>query len=305
MDQKHKPIYAEASGNTFLIFDYLDKYEHDFDEDIVRQHHKSYGFEKIDSCLVLTKVNNEEHIPTQLRGLNSVLLMRMYVYEPGDGFCGNGARAVSKYCFHHYRKLYNQFFIATDGWLHELLERSEQDLERSEQDEQDAEYLVEMGESVYHDPVGGFVEKGILDGEGKFIHSNVTWHYVNTSEPHLVTFDKIDNKELIRIGNSFNQEPNKFSIGINLNRVLIIDKSTINVLTFERGINRLTMACGSGSTSCAALAKRLGFIDQAESKVTVKVRGGYIIITSENGKVYLSGPCLVEGIDNVEKEVSM
>ncbi|CAB4496263.1 unnamed protein product [Rhizophagus irregularis] len=276
MDQKYKPIYAEASGNTFLIFDYLDKYEHDFDENIIRQHHKSYGFEKIDSCLVLTKVNNEEHIPTQLHDLNSVLLMRMYVYEPGDGFCGNGARAVSKYCFHHYRKLYNQFIISTDGWLHELLERGEH-----EQDEQDVEYLVEMGESLYHDPAGDFIEKGILDKEGKFIHSNVTWHYVNTSEPHLVTFDKIDDKELIRIGSSFNQEPNKFPIGINLNRVLNIDQSTINVLTFERGINRLTPACGSGSTSSVALAKRLGFIDQAVSKVTVKVRGGHLTVINE------------------------
>jgi len=183
MDQKHKPIFAEASGNTFLIFDYLDKYEHDFDESIIRYYHQLYGFEKIDSCLVLTKVYNE-HIPIQFHDLNSVLLMRMYVYEPGDGFCGNGARAVSKYCFHRYGKLYSQFFIATDNLFHELLERDERN-------ERVAEYLVEMGESQYHDSAGDFVKKGILDGEGKFTYNDITWYYANTSEPHLVTLSEV------------------------------------------------------------------------------------------------------------------
>lgn len=62
---------------------------------------------------------------------------------PGDGFYR--ARVVSKYCFHHYRELYSQFFIA----LHELLERDERD----EWNERSVEYLVEMGKSQYHDSV--------------------------------------------------------------------------------------------------------------------------------------------------------
>lgn len=286
MAQDSKPIFAEASGNTFLIFDYLDKYEHNLHENIVRRYHQEFGFERIDSCLVLTKVS-EEFKPTQLQSLNSVLLMRMYVYEPGDGFCGNGARVVSKYCFHKYKNLYSRFFILCNDNLHELLQR-------------DAEYLVEMGQSCYDDPAKEFIKKGVLDDEGKLIAGGITWHYVSTSEPHLITSDKIDEDKLISIGNSLNQDP-RFPIGINLNRVLILDNSTINVLTFERGINRLTLSCGSGSTSCATLSRRLKLIDQAKKcVVTVKVRGGYMVVHYEDDKVYLSGPSVVEGIDKIE-----
>ncbi|CAG8778458.1 19962_t:CDS:1 [Gigaspora margarita] len=285
MDKNYKPVYAEASGNTFLIFDYLDKYEHDFDESVVRYFHRLYGFEKIDSCLVLTKVSNES-VPAHLRDLKSSLLLRMYVYEPGDGYCGNGARAVAKYCFNYHKNSYEQFFIILDGQSHQLLQ-------------QDTEYFAEMGKSIYDDPNGGFVKKGVLNSEGKLITDDVTWYYVNTSEPHLVTLDKIDDEKLTNIGNSL-QDPKRFPIGINLNKVSVVDKSTIDVVTFERGINRITLACGTGSTSCAALVRRLGFIDKAINKVTVKVRGGYVIVSNENDKIYLGGQCAVEGVDDIE-----
>lgn len=58
-----------------------------------------YIFEKVDSCLVLTEVYDEEHIPTQLRGS---ILCSLSEKVLGDGFCDNGARVVLKYCFHHY-----------------------------------------------------------------------------------------------------------------------------------------------------------------------------------------------------------
>ncbi|CAG8506904.1 15350_t:CDS:1 [Cetraspora pellucida] len=285
MDPNYKPVYAEATGNKFLIFDYLDKYEHDFDESIVRYYHRLYGFEKIDSCLVLTKVSGES-VPAHLRDLNSSLLMRMYVYEPGDGFCGNGARAVAKYCFNYHNNHYDQFFIILDGQSHQLLQR-------------DTEYFVEMGKSIYDDPNGNFVKKGVLNSEGKLITDDITWYYVNTSEPHLVTLDKIDDEKLTSIGNSL-QDPNRFPIGINLNRVSVVDKSTIDVVTFERGINRITLACGTGSTSCAALVRRLGFIDKAINKVKVKVRGGYVVVSNEDDNVYLGGQAAIEGVDDVE-----
>ncbi|CAJ0645644.1 10090_t:CDS:2 [Entrophospora sp. SA101] len=57
----------------------------------------------------------------------------MYVYEPGDGFYGNGARVVSKYCFDHYGDRYKQFFIRCGDYFHELLQHG-------------TEFFVEMDE---------------------------------------------------------------------------------------------------------------------------------------------------------------
>lgn len=67
-------------------------------------------------------------------------------------------------------------------------------------------------------------------------------------EPHLVTFDPISEKELFDLGEYVNRSQREhFPLGINLNQVRIRDKG-LEVVTFERGVNRITAACGTGAT---------------------------------------------------------
>ena len=84
-----------------------------------------------------------------------------------------------------------------------------------------------------------------------------------------------------------------FPKGANANLYAWLDEETIRILTFERGVEDYTLACGTGSASTAvalwAREKLPG------GKLTVKNKGGDLAVTIEgaNGSVsalYLEGP---------------
>ena len=62
----------------------------------------------------------------------------------------------------------------------------------------------------------------------------------------------------------------------------------IEVITWERGAGR-TLACGTGATASAVLAKTFDFVDD---KVNVKVPGGQLVIEYQGGEndVFMTGP---------------
>lgn len=60
-------------------------------------------------------------------------------------------------------------------------------------------------------------------------------------------------------------------------------------MTFERGVNRITKACGTGATSCAMLAQAMGHID-AKQNIKVLLKGGAIEISQRHGNTLMSGP---------------
>lgn len=267
-----KPIFADATGNTFLIFDYINSAAFtETDVDYVRQCH-SERLTEIDSCLVLEK--HEESA--------NKLIIKMRVYEPGDGFCGNGSRAVAKYLYDNYTT-FSSFAIKSGDYLHELV-----------YDGQD--YFVEMGTTLFSDDKKEFVNIRVKDL--KYLHNgnlpvqNVALFYAQTSEPHLVTFDDLSLAEIQSIGLYLNENcQEEFPIGINLSRVTVSGNNLV-ITTFERGINRFTKACGTGSISAIALAKKIGKIgDQPQTMAFVP--GGTIVCRKEGNKTFLGGDVYV------------
>ena len=80
-------------------------------------------------------------------------------------------------------------------------------------------------------------------------------YFTQTVEPHLVCFDSLDNDTLINIGKGLNETMRDlFPLGINLNTVKVMSDKSIEVTTYERGVNRVTQSCGTGSTSSVALS---------------------------------------------------
>ena len=89
------PIYAEANGNTFLIFDHLNGDP----PDLERIHHLLL-LENRDDALIL--------IPN---GPLPNLKMLVFGQDKNFGeFCGNGSRAVVNYLFAHYPE-YDKFYL--------------------------------------------------------------------------------------------------------------------------------------------------------------------------------------------------
>ena len=92
-----------------------------------------------------------------------------------------------------------------------------------------------------------------------------------------------------------------FPKGANANLYTWLDENTIRILTFERGVEDYTLACGTGSASTAVALWLKGLIPSG--KLTVKNPGGDLAVTIE-GKdtvqaLWLEGPTEVVKIFEV------
>lgn len=80
--------------------------------------------------------------------------------------------------------------------------------------------------------------------------------------------------------------------GTNVNFVSVVNRNTLKIRTYERGVEAETLACGTGSVAAALIAYKKGFV---KKPVNVKNSGGETLIIyfeeSENGfnKVFLEG----------------
>lgn len=99
-------------------------------------------------------------------------------------------------------------------------------------------------------------------------------HAVSVGNPHGVIIVEELNDELIhQLGKALSEHP-LFTEGANINFVEIIDKESINLRVYERGVGE-TLACGSGAVA-SAVCVRL-FHDGAEL-IKVNLPGGQLSI---------------------------
>ena len=78
-----------------------------------------------------------------------------------------------------------------------------------------------------------------------------------------------------------------FPKGANVNFYDILADRSVRILTYERGVEDYTLACGTGSTSVAVVLAQLGKLP--EGKLTVHNPGGDLMIDLEGG-IFLEGP---------------
>lgn len=112
---------------------------------------------------------------------------------------------------------------------------------------------------------------GDLHVSGHRLH----YSFINTGVPHTVILaeglEKIDVNSLgreIRYHKDFKPK------GTNVNFVEITGPKQIRVRTYERGVEKETLACGTGSTASAVITSLL---DYTKSPVAVKTSGGEIL----------------------------
>lgn len=77
-------------------------------------------------------------------------------------------------------------------------------------------------------------------------------YYIDTGVPHLVVFSpNIDVAPVDTLGRRLRYHPDLGSRGANINFVQRLSPSTIQVRTYERGVESETRACGTGATAAA------------------------------------------------------
>ncbi|MGH7556267.1 MAG: diaminopimelate epimerase [Gemmatimonadota bacterium] len=100
--------------------------------------------------------------------------------------------------------------------------------------------------------------------------------FVDTSTPHVVALvDDVEGVDLQREGPSFRRDSRWDPPGANANFVSVLDRHTVRMRTYERGVEDETLSCGTGATASAILTTLWGL---TESPVTVRTTGGIPLI---------------------------
>ena len=213
--------------------------------------------------------------------------MRFYNADGSLGeMCGNGARCIARYGYENGLAGIMQRVETTAGLV--IGERIDE-----------RQYRIRLNDisKINID------EKITVDGIER------TYSYVelgNPGLPHVVMeipgLSTMDKEELRLLGKELRYSE-KFPKGANVNFYEITGEDTLVELTYERGVEDFTMACGTGTGSVAAVLTEKNLV--SGNDVHVSVPGGELFITikkdSESGgtkDIFLTGPTniVAEGV---------
>ncbi len=281
-------IKAQATGNNFIIIDNRGgisgrRKPLTFTPEFIQRLCERKNFIGADGVIVI-----EKHL--RLKFYNS------------DGsracFCGNGARCAALY-----------------------LSKLEQFFSNPDETEKEIELATDIGIiPAFITPArpvsrraGGDtkVRIGMPSPRGIRLSQNLhlknkKWHYhfVRIGVPHIVIFVRdVEKINVADLGKGLRSHPEFGIEGTNVNFAQIRKGNSINLRTFERGVEAETLSCGTGA-SATAIAAYLE--EKLVSPVKVSTKGGMLkVYIGSIDEVYLEGPVSIvyEG-ETEERRVS-
>jgi len=191
-----------------------------------------------------------------------------WLFYNNDGstanMCGNGTRAVAHYAFEN--KISNQktHFLTGAGEISCIVE-------------------------------GDIVETTMTKPEtikNEFTEYGLSWVLIDTGVPHLVTITDDLEKFDLDICSKM-----RYKYNANVNFVKI-NNGTLEVRTYERGVEGETQACGTGMTACFIHALTLNLIS---SLANVYPRSKELLILKKESEIiYFKGQVIKEETKEVE-----
>lgn len=199
-------------------------------------------------------------------------------YFNSDGseapMCGNGMRAFVRFIYSHELVSLPTFSVETLGGIIEVSQNKEH-------------IALNLGAPIltHHIPYSQW-----LTHTDKALHFSVDGrdydlHLITLGTIHGVIFVKsYEEFDFDQVGHTLSTHP-FFLKGVNVNFVRIVDESTLEVRTYERGAGP-TLSCGTGVGASAYVAHR---VKQTSNNLDVHVAGGHLQV--KLGKqVVLIGP---------------
>jgi diaminopimelate epimerase len=254
-----------GAGNDFIIIDGRTVTQELSAEQVLLLCHRHYGI-GADGLIILFPGNDAQ---TGYR-------MQYFNADGREGsMCGNGARCA--YAFAITVKLAEgpTRFIAYDG-VHDARSTEE------------GLVTISMGD--------------VSDIRRISKHSYV----LDTGSPHVVRFvEDLGQVNAFEEGRSVRNSPEFARYGINVNFVQVVGESALRIRTYERGVENLTLACGTGVTAAAlAYAEQQGL---TSGIIAVHADGGELSVSFKRsaGKVteiFLTGPVqhVFDGVVDVD-----
>ena len=201
--------------------------------------------------------------------------------------CGNGIRCFAKYLWD--RGLSEKSVLSVETMAGVMFPEKSGDMVR-----------VDMGEPVLEPSKIPVSSKEKIMNYPLDVHDQtflVTC--VSMGNPHtVVVLDDIETFPVEFYGPLIEHD-SLFPKKTNVEFINISDRNNITMRVWERGAGE-TLACGTGASAAAVAAHLLGL---TERKVTVRLRGGDLLIewSGQNNHLYMTGPAeeVFEGIVNL------
>lgn len=117
--------------------------------------------------------------------------------------------------------------------------------------------------------------------------------FLNSGVPHLVLIctSGLEGKPIETNGKFLRAHENFAPDGTNVNFMEMISDNSIFVRTFERGVERETLSCGTGATASALVASRIK--KKPLDKIKVLTKGGELEVLTGNDNIHISGPAKI------------
>ena len=187
--------------------------------------------------------------------------------------CGNGARCIARYGYEHGLAGETQRIETTAGTV--IGERISEIM-----------YRVRL-----NDPAVIDLHRGAEGIDCAYVELG------NPGIPHAVVitddWDEISRDELRETGRKLRHSP-AFPKGANVSFVKLVGENSLKAITFERGVEDFTLACGTGCGSIVTALTLLGLVDG--NSVKVSMPGGDLFATVKAEPcgwahdIFLTGP---------------
>lgn len=113
--------------------------------------------------------------------------------------------------------------------------------------------------------------------------------FIDTGARHFVTFvDDVESVDVENLGRELRWAPQFAPEGVNVDFVQKMADGSIRVRTFEKGVERETLACGTGVTAAALVSLNLD--SSLPQPVTVHAREADLSVEKSPDGVFLTGP---------------
>ena len=238
--------YMNGAGNDFMVIDARDI---------------ALDFEKL--ALELCAITGADGFMAVDHSDTADFRLHFYNSDGSRGeMCGNGARCICRYAYDN--GIAGQIMtVQTDAGLVYGERLSE------------SQYRVQLNNPGIADldrrPDAAYIELGAPG--------------VPHSVTHIPGLSWEDREKLREYAKSLRYAP-EFPKGANANLYDWVDDTTVRILTYERGVEDYTLACGTGSGSVASALWLQG-----------KVPGGYLTVKNPGGDLAVT----IEGTDRIEK----
>jgi len=187
---------------------------------------------------------------------------RFYNNDGGEAdFCGNGARCVARFAYLKRIAPKKMRFEGTAGAVEALVDGERVTVRVP--DPTDLRLNIRLDIPPYRrrkvDPAP--------PPQPSHIGMTLEGHAINTGVPHFVYFvHDTSTAEVIGLGRQLRLHDFFKPAGTNVDFVEVVDRRTIRIRTYERGVEDETLACGSGAIASALVA---AMVHKVESPVSV------------------------------------